>query len=78
MNSTVAPSSRPAPESTEFLSPAQQVLRSIQTDFNNDVRKILLTLNPPGLGMVRIQFQQEGNDISGVLEVQKAEIRKSR
>ena len=60
----------------EPLSPAQQILRSIQTDAAGDTRQIQIALSPAGLGMVRIQFQQTGDDISGVLEVQKTETRR--
>lgn len=58
------------------LSAAQQVLRGIQNSADSDMQTVHLALSPAGLGMVRIQLQREGNEISGILEVQKAEIRR--
>lgn len=72
----VLSSSQSAFGSSESLSPAQQILRSIQTDYNNDIRMINLTLSPAGLGMVRIHFQRVGEEISGLLEIQKPETRR--
>jgi hypothetical protein len=58
------------------LSAAQQVLRGIQNSADSDMQTVYLALSPAGLGMVRIQLQREGTEISGILEVQKAETRR--
>lgn len=75
----VNPASSSGPSTSEAsapLSAAQQVLRGIQTSADGEVRTIQVALSPAGLGMVRIQLQREGEEISGVLEVQKAETRR--
>ena len=57
------------------LSASQQVLRNLQNAVQNDIQTIQITLAPAGLGAVRIQLDKIGEEISGVLEVQKPETR---
>lgn len=57
------------------LSASQQVLRNLQNAVQNDIQTIQITLAPAGLGAVRIQLEKIGEEISGVLEVQKPETR---
>lgn len=70
----ISPSSQSGPFS-DTMTPAQQIIRSIQTDYNHDIQRINLTLSPAGLGMVRIHFQRTGEEISGLLEIEKTETR---
>jgi len=57
------------------LSASQQVLRNLQNAVQNDIQTVQITLAPAGLGAVRIQLDKIGEEISGVLEVQKPETR---
>jgi len=57
------------------LSASQQVLRNLQNAVQNDIQTVQITLAPAGLGAVRIQLEKIGEEISGVLEVQKPETR---
>ncbi len=57
------------------LSASQQVLRNLQTAVQNNMQTIQITLSPEGLGIVRIKFDKHGDEITGLLEVQKEQIR---
>jgi flagellar hook-length control protein FliK len=57
------------------LSVPQQVLRSLQSAIQNDHQTIQLALSPEGLGLVRIKLDRTGEEISGVLEIQKEQTR---
>ncbi|MHC4131136.1 MAG: flagellar hook-length control protein FliK [Planctomycetota bacterium] len=51
----------------------QQIQESIQSSFSNEQQQITINLQPPELGKVTIKFEQQGDDITGQLEVTKAE-----
>ncbi|MHC4266804.1 MAG: flagellar hook-length control protein FliK, partial [Planctomycetota bacterium] len=53
----------------------QQIQESIQSAFGSDQKQITVTLQPPELGKVTIKFEQQGDNITGQLEVTKAETR---
>ncbi|MHC4270743.1 MAG: flagellar hook-length control protein FliK [Planctomycetota bacterium] len=53
----------------------QQIQESIQSSLGSDEKQITITLQPPELGKVTIKFEQQGGDITGQLEVTKAETR---
>ncbi|HOK67341.1 MAG TPA: flagellar hook-length control protein FliK [Anaerohalosphaeraceae bacterium] len=57
------------------LSASQQVLRNIQNAVQNDIQSIQISLTPEGLGLVRIKFDKIGDEISGILEIQKEQTR---
>lgn len=76
IHSTESHFARSISSAADQLSPAQQILRGIQTGFEHEIRTIQVSLSPAGLGMVRIQLQQEGGEISGILEVEKADTRR--
>ena len=70
-----------SPDSTSFTktpgnansnsSVSDQIQESIQTSYHQGSQKIVINLNPPELGKVTIKFHEDGNGISGVLEVSK-------
>ncbi|MHC5077177.1 MAG: flagellar hook-length control protein FliK, partial [Planctomycetota bacterium] len=53
----------------------RQIQESIQSSFANEQQQITINLQPPELGKVTIKFEQQGDDITGQLEVTKAETR---
>lgn len=57
------------------LKPGEQVIKSIRGNLRGGDQEIRIVLNPPDLGSVRILFRQSGGEITGVLEVEKAETR---
>ena len=52
-----------------------QVQESIRNSIKDGVNEITIRLNPPELGKVEIKFEQQDNQITGLLEVSKAETR---
>ncbi len=61
---------------SETLSPAQQILRGMEGSLSGETRRIDMALVPAGLGMVRINLQREGDEISGLLQIEKTETRR--
>ena len=55
----------------------KQILESIQSSISNPVgdKQITVRLNPPELGEVIIKFQEQDNEITGLLEVNKTQTR---
>jgi hypothetical protein len=55
----------------------KQILESIQGSINQQggEKQITVNLNPPELGQVSIKFQEHGTEMSGLLEVNKAQTR---
>jgi len=53
-----------------------QIQESIQSSLRSGNQQVVIRLNPPELGRVAIKFQEQGTDITGVLEVDKTETRK--
>jgi len=60
---------------TASASVGRQIQESIQSSFADKQRQITVNLQPPELGRVTIKFEQQGDDITGQLEVTKAETR---
>jgi flagellar hook-length control protein FliK len=56
-------------------SPAQQIIDAARAPDVSPSSQINLTLNPDQLGRVRISFQQENGEITGMIEVEKAQTR---
>lgn len=56
-------------------SPAQQIIDAARAPDVSPSSQINLTLNPEQLGRVRISFQQENGEITGLVEVEKAQTR---
>jgi flagellar hook-length control protein FliK len=55
----------------------KQVLESVRSSFSQEGQnqQITIQLNPPELGKVLIKFQEQGNQITGLLEVSKTQTR---
>jgi len=53
-----------------------QILGSVQASLARGDRQILVRLDPPELGSVVVRFQEQGNQVSGVLEVGRDETRR--
>ncbi len=55
----------------------QQIQESVRTSFSQEGQnqQITVQLNPPELGKVLIKFQEQDNQITGLLEVSKAQTR---
>jgi flagellar hook-length control protein FliK len=53
----------------------QQIQESMQSSFGSGQQQITISLQPPELGKVTIKFEQQGDDITGQLEVTKTETR---
>lgn len=64
-----------AVEADAPLSAPQQILRNLQTAVQSNVQTIQIALSPEGLGIVRIKFDKNGDEITGLLEVQKEQTR---
>ena len=53
----------------------QQILESIQSSLQQGSRQIIIRLNPPELGEVSVKFQEQEDQITGLLEVSKLQTR---
>jgi len=53
----------------------KQIMESINASLGQGGRQITIHLNPPELGKVSIKFQEQGDQITGLLEVSKAQTR---
>jgi flagellar hook-length control protein FliK len=67
---------QPSP-GTSTTDVGKQVIESIQSSFSQEQRnqQITIQLNPPELGKVSIKFQEQDNQITGLLEVSKTQTR---
>jgi len=52
-----------------------QIQESIHRSFRSGSQQIVVRLNPPELGRVAIKFAEQGDDISGLLQVDKPQTR---
>jgi hypothetical protein len=57
------------------LGVGEQILSSISSSVRRGEQQIAIHLNPPELGKVSIRFQEQGGQITGLLEVSKIETR---
>lgn len=55
--------------------PGEQIIQNLQNNPVGPDREINISLNPPELGRIRITFQQTDGEITGLLEVEKAQAR---
>jgi flagellar hook-length control protein FliK len=53
----------------------EQLQESIHSSLSQGDQQLTIRLNPPELGRVFIKFQEQGNQITGLLEVDKAQTR---
>lgn len=58
-----------------FIGPAEQVMEQIQVRLNGVEQEINVTLTPPELGMVRITFRRTGDELRGIVEVERRQTR---
>jgi len=67
--------SQEQPDVSENVS--KQILESIHSSINKQGgdKQITVNLNPPELGQVSIKFQENGTELNGLLEVNKAQTR---
>jgi flagellar hook-length control protein FliK len=70
----VTPNYNPMPEDIS-QSLNKQLQESIQSTLRQGQEQITIKLNPPELGKVVIRFQEQDNQITGVLEVSKTQTR---
>ncbi|MHC4123377.1 MAG: flagellar hook-length control protein FliK [Planctomycetota bacterium] len=74
-----------SPASTEFTkiagnadsgnSVSSQIQESIHSSLQSGNRQVVIRLNPPELGKVAIKFAEQGDDITGLLQVDKPQTR---
>ncbi len=84
-NSTQPAAAEQSPESTAFTkiagntnssdSVSTQIQESIHSSLNSNNQQIVIRLDPPELGKVAIKFTEQGNDITGVLQVERVQTR---
>ena len=55
--------------------PGEQIIQNLKSNPVVPDRQINISLNPPELGRIRITFQQTDGEITGLLEVEKAQAR---
>jgi len=55
--------------------PGEQIIQNLKSNPVVPDRQINISLNPPELGRIRITFQQTDGEITGLLEVEKAQTR---
>ena len=67
----LAPSAKTAPNTNFDATISQQIQQSVQTTIKSSNQQIVIRLNPPELGNVAIKFQEQGGDITGVLQVDR-------
>jgi len=72
-NANMANNTRPLQDVYKDIS--EQITESIQTSLLQADKQITIRLNPPELGQVFVRFQERESEITGLLEVSKAEIR---
>lgn len=66
-----------SPHSSEIVRPIDQILDHISSmSVSQDQHRVRLSLSPQYLGAVRMTFQYEGDEVFGLLEVQKTETRR--
>jgi len=58
-----------------FANVSEQLQESIHTSLRQGDQQLTIQLNPPELGRVFIKFQEQGNQITGLLEVDRAQTR---
>lgn len=63
--------------SLQEVRPIDQILKHVgEINVSEAPKRISLTLSPGYLGVVRVTFQHEGDELVGVLQVQKPDVRK--
>ena len=54
---------------------SEQIKEAIHTSLRPDSQQIVIRLNPPELGKIAIKFAEQGDDITGLLQVDKPQTR---
>ena len=67
----LAAAAKTAPNTNLDVSITEQIQQSVQTTLKSSSQQIVIRLNPPELGNVAIKFQEQGDDITGVLQVDR-------
>ncbi|MHC4076502.1 MAG: flagellar hook-length control protein FliK [Planctomycetota bacterium] len=57
------------------VSVGSQIQESIHSSFQSGNQQIVVRLNPPELGKVAIKFTEQGDDVTGLLQVDKSQTR---
>jgi len=57
------------------ISVSEQIQESIHSSFRSGNQQIVIRLDPPELGKVVVKFAEQGNDITGLLQVDKSQTR---
>jgi len=73
--SASAPFAKTAGSADSADTVSSQIQESIHTSFHSGSRQIVVRLNPPELGKVAIKFVEQGDDITGLLQVDKPQTR---
>lgn len=71
---TAKPANNPSPGNS-FTSVSEQLQESMHSSLRQGDQQLTIRLNPPELGRVFIRFQGKGNQITGLLEVDRAQTR---
>jgi len=71
---TAKPANNPSPGNS-FPSVSEQLQESMHSSLRQGDQQLTIRLNPPELGRVFIRFQGKGNQITGLLEVDRAQTR---
>ena len=72
---SVTSTSRTAAGPAQPQSPTEQIVDAVKTQDVSPNRQINISLNPAELGRVRISFQQSNGEITGLVEVERAQTR---
>ncbi len=72
---SVTLASRTVADPVQPQSPTEQIVDAVKTQDVSPSRQINISLNPAELGRVRISFQQSNGEITGLIEVERAQTR---
>jgi flagellar hook-length control protein FliK len=61
---------------TPAQSVGEQILDSVRASMANGERQVSIRLSPPELGMVVVRFQEQGEQLNGIVEVSNADTRR--
>ncbi len=73
------PTHTPIPDNPASRTPVQhiggQILDSVHASLSRGDRQVLVRLHPPELGTVLVRFQEQGRQVTGILEVGRSDTR---
>ena len=61
-------------DALEGAAVVRQIVDDIRVSFDSNTRSMTIALDPPELGKVNIRLSQSGGELSGVLEVERADV----